>query len=146
MTIQDFDPVPALIGGVLIGGASALAMSMTGKVPGISGITSRLMKPVRGDTVWRALFLVGLIGGAGLTFWLWPPSAAFGRLRPLPWMVAAGLLVGFGTRLSGGCTSGHGVCGIGRRSWPSIGATLVFMATGVATVYVVDHLLAGGAS
>lgn len=127
-----------LAGGILIGLASILALAASGKVPGISGIVARLLKRPPGDTAWRATFLVGLIAGAGATFAIYAPATVF-RLpegRNLIVLAIAGLLVGYGTRLGGGCTSGHGVCGCGSGARDSIVATITFMFTGVATVFI----------
>ena len=125
-----------LIGGILIGLASLLATVLSGKIPGISGVFGRLLVPATPDKTWRAVFLLGLIGGAALSFSLWQSAALFRPMRPLGVMAIAGLLVGFGTRLSGGCTSGHGVCGVGMGAKNSIAATLIFVAVGMATVFI----------
>ena len=125
-------------GGLLIGLASILALAASGKVPGISGIVARLLKPVTGDAVWRAIFLIGLVVGAGITFATYEHATTF-RIpegRNLLVYGIAGLIVGYGTRLGGGCTSGHGVCGCGAGARDSIVATMIFMATGIATVFV----------
>ena len=130
---------PALIGGALIGLGSLLALLATGKIPGISGIVSRLLRPTVGDTAWRVIFLVGLVAGTFIAFRTVSSASAFRPVGSLTLITAAGLLVGFGTRLGGGCTSGHGVCGIGMGSKSAFIATLVFIAGGVATVWVVSH-------
>ena len=133
----------ALVGGMLIGFASLIATVLSGKVPGMSGVFGRLLVPATPDKAWRLVFLIGLIGGAALSFSLWDSAALFRPLRPL-WVVpVAGLFVGFGTRLGGGCTSGHGVCGMGRLSLRSIAATLTFMAAGFVTVFLVRHGFGG---
>lgn len=140
-----------LIGGILIGFASLLATVLSGKVPGISGVFGRLLVPatldppsqgcgVAGKT-WRAVFLLGLIGGAALSFALWRNAAIFRPMRPLVVMAIAGLLVGFGTRLGGGCTSGHGVCGVGMGAKDSIAATLIFMVTAMVTVFIYHRVI-----
>ncbi len=130
----------ALAGGVIIGAASGLLMAMNGRIAGISGILGGLVRPRSGETAWRAFFVAGLVAGGGAAYLAMPerfdPSAA----PDLPWVVLAGLLVGLGTQLGGGCTSGHGVCGISRLSPRSIVATLTFMATGIATVFVLRVL------
>ena len=126
----------ALIGGVLIGVASLLATALSGKIPGISGVFGRLLVPATPDKKWRFLFLVGLIGGAALTFLLWDSAALFRPVRPLAIIGVAGLLVGFGTRLGGGCTSGHGVCGVGTGAKDSIAATLIFVGVAMVTVLI----------
>jgi uncharacterized membrane protein YedE/YeeE len=143
MTIVDFTPLSALVGGVMIGTASAAALALNGKVPGISGVFGRILRGVPGDTAWRVLFVLGLVAGGALIFELHAPAAAFESSRNLWQMALAGLLVGFGTRLGGGCTSGHGVCGISRGSKHSIVATLTFMLAGFATVYVLRHFMVG---
>ncbi len=125
------------LGGILIGLASWLLLASLGRVAGISGIAAGALLPQRGDTAWRWMFLAGLmLGGAATAAWLQPPATA---LRPLALLAAAGLLVGFGTVLGSGCTSGHGVCGLGRRSLRSLVATLVFMGTGAATVVMAGY-------
>jgi len=130
-----------LIGGILIGLASLLATLLSGKIPGISGVFGRLLVPATPDKTWRAVFLVGLIGGAAFSFALWQSAALYRPIRPLAVVVIAGLLVGFGTRLGGGCTSGHGVCGVGMGAKDSIAATLIFMAAGMATVFIYYRLV-----
>ncbi len=130
MTITDFTPWTALFGGILIGTASAWALALNGKIPGISGLCARILRVESGDIAWRVFFLAGLIGGAALLFELFPNTAAFDMAPPLPLAMFAGLLVGISTRVGGGCTSGHGICGIGRGSLRSIVATLVFMGAG----------------
>ncbi len=132
----------ALAGGVLIGSASWLLLAALGRVAGISGIASAAMVPSAEDAAgagsWRKMFLIGLIGGGALAFFLVsPPTVA---VRPLPLLIAAGLLVGVGTVLGAGCTSGHGVCGLGRRSMRSLVATLTFMAAGVITVFAMNSI------
>jgi uncharacterized membrane protein YedE/YeeE len=125
-----------LIGGILIGLASLFATVLSGKIPGISGVFGRLLVPATPDKTWRVVFLLGLIGGAALSFALWQSAALFRPMRPLGVMAIAGLLVGFGTRLGDGCTSGHGVCGVGMGAKNSIAATIIFVAVGMATVFI----------
>ena len=129
----------ALIGGILIGVASLLATVLSGKIPGISGVFGRLLVPATPDKKWRFLFLVGLIGGAALSFLLWDSAALFRPMRPIAVMGVAGLLVGFGTRLGGGCTSGHGVCGVGTGAKDSIAATLIFVGVAIVTVLIYNR-------
>ncbi|MGB8805896.1 MAG: hypothetical protein WCC93_13295, partial [Chthoniobacterales bacterium] len=102
--MHEFTLWHALIGGILIGFASLLATALSGKIPGISGVFGRLLVPATPDKKWRSLFLLGLIGGATLSFLLLDSAAIFRPMRPLAVMAAAGLIVGFGTRLGGGCT------------------------------------------
>jgi uncharacterized protein len=137
-----FTPVLAAIGGALIGLAAVLLMVLTGRLAGISGILGGLLSG-SGDRAWRLAFILGLIMapllGTLVGFPLWPPA------MPTSWVIviAAGLLVGFGTRLASGCTSGHGVCGIARLSIRSIAATAVFMGTAVVVVAFTRHVLGG---
>lgn len=139
--MHHFTPISALVGGLLIGSAAALMLLLKGRIAGISGILGGLLHPSKGDASWRALFLVGMLS-APLGYLLWtghlPQITATTSYRTL---VVAGLLVGFGTRLGSGCTSGHGVCGLARRSSRSIYATLTFMLAGAVTVFVTRHLL-----
>jgi uncharacterized membrane protein YedE/YeeE len=141
--MANFTPVSAAIGGALIGLAAALLMPLTGRIAGISGILGGCLGTAGGDKGWRLAFLGGLIlapltgavTGYGLTTPQMPASFTV--------IIAAGLLVGFGTRLGSGCTSGHGVCGIARLSPRSITATAVFMATAILVVALTRHLLGG---
>jgi uncharacterized protein len=134
--------LPACAGGALIGLAAAALLLLDGRIAGISGIVAGLLTPRSGDTAWRALFVAGLIaGGALLPALTADPFDGLADTAPAR-LVAAGLLVGFGTRLGSGCTSGHGVCGIGRMAPRSLVATATFMATGALTVFLVRHVLA----
>jgi len=142
MTIDwnHFTPWSALTGGGLIGISVALLILLNGRIAGITGIIGGLFKLVKGDAAWRIAFTFGLI--IAPIIWL-----LFGKLPEITidanygLLVVAGLIVGFGARLGSGCTSGHGVCGISRLSPRSIVATLVFMGTGILTVFIVRHLL-----
>jgi uncharacterized membrane protein YedE/YeeE len=143
MTIDwlNFTPWTALAGGLLIGGAAAAFVLFNGRIAGISGIVGGLLRPAHGDIAWRVAFLAGLVA-APLLYQLVAPLPEVridaGRVT----LVTAGLLVGLGTRYGAGCTSGHGVCGLSRRSPRSLVATASFMAAGFATVYVVRHVFA----
>ena len=155
--MTEFTPWSALLGGSLIGLAGGLLLLLSGRVAGVSGIAGGLLarprgdsrggtgSDTRGDTGWRIAFLAGLMIG------LWLYAGLGGRLdhivveADLLTVVVGGLLVGFGTRLGGGCTSGHGVCGISQLSMRSIVATLLFMASAAVTVFVVRHVAGGGA-
>lgn len=132
----------ALAGGVLIGLASFLATFATGKIPGISGVCARLLVPATPDKSWRFVFLIGLVVGAGTAFHFLEPAAIYRPQSTAVITAAAGLLVGFGTRIGGGCTSGHGVCGIGLGAKDSMVATITFMAFGILTVYITHHIFA----
>jgi len=145
MEITGFTPLSAAIGGALIGLSAVLLMALNGRIAGISGIVAGIMAPIRGEgraeLSWRLAFVAGLILAPLLV------SIANGELvtvsAPHPaWMMAlGGLLVGYGTRLGSGCTSGHGVCGIARLSKRSFVATAMFMATAIVTVFILHHLL-----
>jgi len=144
MTIdwQAFTPVSALGGGALIGLATAVLLLFCGRIAGISGILGGLLRPRAGDTGWRLAFTAGLALAPWLFGWLAAPAVPhFGGSTAV--LIGAGLLVGFGTRLGSGCTSGHGVCGVARLAPRSLAATAIFMAAGIATVYVVRHGLGG---
>ncbi len=134
---------PAITGGVFIGLAVALLLLTNGRILGVSGILSGLLDFSPGDTTWRMGFVGGLLSGGLLLLVFYPQAFAVAENRSLLATGVAGLLVGFGARLGGGCTSGHGVCGIGRLSPRSIAATLVFMATGMATVLIINTFLGG---
>ncbi len=142
--MENFTPVPALLGGLLIGLATSSFLVLEGRIAGISGIVGGLLKPVPGDRAWRYLFVLGLlVGGAILRV---TAPEVFGESVETPVTVAvAGLLVGFGTRLGSGCTSGHGVCGNSRLSVRSAIATVTFIVAGAVTVFVAKHLVGGGA-
>lgn len=138
---NSFTPWASLAGGALIGLATAMFVLLNGRIAGVSGILAGLLRPARGEIAWRVAFVGGLILAA----------PAYGLLTALPsvridagygMLVIAGLLVGIGTRYGAGCTSGHGVCGLSRRSPRSLAATAAFMATGFTTVFIVRHLLA----
>lgn len=131
----------ALLGGCLIGLGSLVATVLTGKIPGISGVIGRVLVPATPDKGWRIVFLLGLIGGAALSFLVWDTTALFRPMRPLVVTAIAGLLVGFGTRLGGGCTSGHGVCGVGTAQKDSIAATFIFVVVAMITVFIYNRLL-----
>ena len=132
----------SLAGGALIGIASLGLLWFNGRIAGISGVLAGLVSPRTTSHGWRAAFILGLIGG-GLVAYALAPAAFGAPVSPSPWLWAAGgLLVGIGTRISGGCTSGHGVCGVGRFSRRSMVATGIFMTTGAATV-LAARLLGG---
>ena len=130
----------ALAGGVLIGLAATLLLWLNGRVAGVSGIVNGVIFPKREDTAWRAAFLIGLIAAGGLYMALVPGTALPRTDYSRAGLIVAGILVGFGTRMGNGCTSGHGVCGLGRLSLRSLGAVLTFMATAIMTTFVLRHL------
>ena len=133
-----FTPLTVLLGGALIGLAATVLYVGNGRITGISGILNHALER-RDERGWRIAFLAGLIEAAAAWFAFSGDVARSGF--PLPWLIAAGLLVGFGTRLGNGCTSGHGICGLARLSKRSLAAVLTFMGSGVATVYVLRHVL-----
>jgi uncharacterized protein len=139
MVIENFTPVSALVGGLVIGVAATLLLLLNGRIAGVSGIAGGLLSPARGEIGWRVLFLVGLMIGTGAYRLLSPGGLEIRIEASLPVLLLGGVLVGFGTQLGGGCTSGHGVCGIARLSPRSIAATLVFMVSAALTVYLVRH-------
>ena len=142
--MHNFTPVASLIGGILIGLASVWLLAANGRIAGVSGILHGLAGGTRasppGDRLWRGFFISGLVV-AGFAWHAYAGPAAAREGFGLGWAAAAGLLVGFGTRASGGCTSGHGVCGLGRLSARSLVAVAIFMATGMASAFVTRHLL-----
>jgi uncharacterized membrane protein YedE/YeeE len=121
------------VGGVLIGLAALLLWFGNGRTAGVSGIVGGIVRPLRGDTSWRVAFVVGLLA-AGFAGHALKQESIAASPRSLPLLALAGLLVGFGTRLGSGCTSGHGVCGVARGSRRSLAATATFVATGMLTV------------
>lgn len=133
-----FTPHSALAGGILIGLAATLLYALLGRIAGISGILNSAIDE-RADRAWRLAFLFAMVAAAGAWFAITGvgPRNSF----PAPWLVVGGLLVGFGTRLGGGCTSGHGICGLSRLSRRSLVAVLAFMGAGFATVFLVRHVL-----
>lgn len=134
------DWINALFGGVIIGIAVSLMLLWNGRVTGISGIINGTLSPLKGDTGWRVLFIIGLLLG-GLALKVLNPNIFSGNLETDTWTtVVAGLLVGFGTILGSGCTSGHGVCGISRMSVRSLVATIIFISAGVVAVVVFRRL------
>ncbi len=141
--MHNFTPIASLIGGIMIGlGASAMLL-MEGRIAGISGIFAGLLRPIKGDLLWKLCFTAGLIAGGLMLKIALPAAFDFGIVRPYAALIAAGLLVGFGTRLGNGCTSGHGVCGISRLSARSMVATGTFMVSGAIVVFLVNHVLGG---
>src|SRR5438309_6204960 len=139
--MANFTPLSAAIGGALIGLSSVLLMLLTGRIAGISGVFAGLLNIRSEDKSWRIAFIAGLILAPVVAGWIGYGMAA--PTLPASWVVivAAGLLVGFGTRLGGGCTSGHGICGIGMGAKDSIAATLIFMVAAMVTVYIYNGVL-----
>ena len=130
----------ALLGGALIGLAAAGLLALTGKTAGVSGILDGVLRREREEWGWKAAFLAGLVSGGLLIGWQMPAALAGDPPRTWPYVIAGGLLVGFGARLGGGCTSGHGVCGIGRGSLRGLVGTVFFIAAGALTVFLLGRL------
>lgn len=135
---EAFTPYTALLGGLLIGLSAILLVLLTGRVAGISGIVGGLLKPQHGETLWRLTFVVGLLAAPWLYAQVVGPFE-FESPRSTAALIVAGLLVGYGTRLGSGCTSGHGVCGLSRLSVRSLVATGIFMAVGFVFASLVMH-------
>jgi uncharacterized membrane protein YedE/YeeE len=140
MTIDwiHFTPWTSLVGGLLIGVSATLLLFFNGKIAGISGIVGGLFRPFNGDIGWRLTFIVGMVC-APLVYGLAMPLPDVSVDTSMPTLIVAGLLVGIGARYGSGCTSGHGICGLSRRSPRSMVATLAFMFAGFVTVYLVRH-------
>lgn len=137
-----FTPASAFGGGMLIGLAAALLILLNGRIAGISGILGGLLRPGPGETGWRIAFLVGMVlAPVGWALVATLPAIDIDASYPV--LIAAGLIVGISTRYGGGCTSGHGVCGLSRLSPRSLVATLAFMASGFAIVFLIRHVLGG---
>jgi len=138
--IAHFTPIESLLGGVLLGVAVTLFLHFNGRIAGVSGIVGGLLRPVVGQVLWRIAFVMGLCLSPAL-YALFAPLPAIQIESSYIQLVAAGLLVGIGTRYGSGCTSGHGICGISRLSKTSILATLLFLISGMLTVFVIRHLM-----
>lgn len=139
MEIVNFTPIPALIGGLLIGLAASILLLFNGRIFGITGIISGIITPKKHDVFWRSLLVIGLAAGAFIAhqFYNTPDTMS---TRSIPLLMLGGFITGLGARIGSGCTSGHGVCGISRFSKRSIVATLTFMGTGFATVFILRIL------
>ena len=141
--MAEFSVLNSLLGGAIIGLAAGLLLFFNGRIAGVSGILGGVLLPRTGEWLWRALFLIGLAIGGLVASGFSVGVISFGLERSFPALIVAGLLVGVGTRMGAGCTSGHGLCGMARLSPRSMVATGTFFFTGVVTVYVVNHLLGG---
>jgi len=141
--MTEFTPMTAAIGGALIGLSAVLLLWLNGRVAGVSGILYGVFTRHSAERDWRLLFVVGLVMGGAIYQWVTELPLMTRDDFPLPVLVIAGLLVGVGTRLGSGCTSGHGVCGISRFSLRSFLATATFIATGIITTTVIRILLGG---
>ena len=134
-----FTPIPALVGGGLIGLAAAGLLLFSGQIAGISGIIGGIVRPPPSDRAWRVAFDLGLVGGGFLVLFAYPSALPFGFERDVAALIAGGVLVGVGTRMAHGCTSGHGVCGLARLSLRSLSATITFILAGAIVVYFSLH-------
>lgn len=138
--MSHFTPLQSLIGGLLIGFSTLLMIRLLGKIAGISGIVGQLWSSGSGDRAWRFAFVAGLLISPFL-YALFTPLPETVVMTSTPWLILAGLMVGFGSRLGSGCTSGHGVCGLSRLSLRSMVATVTFMTTAILVVWLVRHVL-----
>ncbi len=136
--MEDFTPVGGLVGGLLIGLAVALMLLLNGRVAGVSGILGGLLTLRTGNALWRAAFVAGLVLGA--LAYVSAADVPVAVVAPLPAVLAGGLLVGFGTRLGSGCTSGHGLCGMARLSRRSVAATAAFFGVAMLIVFLTRHV------
>lgn len=141
--MENFTPLPAFLGGILIGLAAVLLLLANGRIAGISGIVGGLLPPEAGDAGWRLAFVAGLVAAPLLHAAVTGGAAPITVTSSTGLLLAGGLLVGFGSRLGGGCTSGHGVCGLARLSSRSLAATGTFLAAATVTVLVTRHLIGG---
>ena len=140
--MENFTPIPAFLGGAMIGTSASLLLLFNGRITGISGIMSQIFyTSSKNELSWRLLFLCGLVLGAICFNYLYPNLFEPRQDYPLFLLIASGFLVGIGTRMGNGCTSGHGICGIANFSHRSIFATLTFMISGMASVYFFRHIL-----
>jgi len=141
--MENFTPLESALGGLLIGLASSAMLVLNGRIAGISGIAGGILRRVPGDTSWRVLFVAGLAVGGVAAYLVSPGAFAFEVDRSLGVLAVAGVIVGVGTQMGSGCTSGHGVCGLSRFSKRSLVAVGTFMSTAALTVYAVQQLFGG---
>ncbi|MFT5358358.1 MAG: putative membrane protein YedE/YeeE [Polyangiales bacterium] len=141
--MEHFTPFASLFGGLVIGLATSLVLITHGRIAGISGIAGGILKLQSNDTVWRLLFVSGLVAGGFLYSLMWPSAFAVDIERSVPTLIVAGLLVGVGTQMGNGCTSGHGICGLSRFSTRSLVAVLTFLTT-AATAVALMNAFGGG--
>ncbi len=139
--MENFTPVSALLGGALIGLSASLLLLLNGRMAGISGIMNGLFLAPKKEEIWRGLFLLGLIGGAFIFQLMTYDSLSVRENYPIVLIILGGFFVGVGTRMGSGCTSGHGICGIANFSIRSITATIVFMLSGILTVFILKHVI-----
>jgi len=141
--MENFTPISALIGGLLIGLAAVILLLFNGRIMGVTGITGGVLQPQRHDLVWRVMFLASLAVAPIFYSWAMAEPLVVEVTDSLTALIAGGFLVGFGACVGSGCTSGHGVCGLGRCSKRSLVVTVTFLVTSVATVFVMHHMIGG---
>jgi uncharacterized protein len=143
MNMENFTPWMATLGGICVGLSAGLIFKIGGKVCGISGIFNQTLYGmcIKRDYIWRLFFVIGLIAGGYMMLQVYPPSSNFDMDIPVPYVVVAGLCVGYGTRLGSGCTSGHGICGLGRVSKRSGFATATFMSVAILVTYITQKYI-----
>ncbi|GHA18585.1 membrane protein [Devosia pacifica] len=141
--MTEFTPFASLFGGALIGLSAVLLMAFNGRIAGMTGIVAGIIPPLETGWMWRAAFLAGAILAPALLVGAFGDTVGFDSPTPVAWLIAGGIIVGIGVQFGSGCTSGHGICGIARLSPRSIVATLTFMASTAATVFVIRHVLGG---
>jgi uncharacterized membrane protein YedE/YeeE len=139
----DFTPLQSTIGGILIGLSASLLLLMEGRIAGISGIVGGILAPKPGELGWRVAFVLGLLIPGGVALFLKPELVRNTLATPIPVLILAGLLVGFGTQLGNGCTSGHGVCGLSRLSRRSLASVMMFMGVGMLTAVLAAEFMGG---
>jgi uncharacterized protein len=140
--MSNFTPIASTVGGVLMGLSATSLLVLNGRIAGVAGILRGALQPTKGDVAWRMFFLCGLLAGGGALALLRPESLGPSQ-RPVALVLAGGLLVGLGVRLSNGCTTGHGICGISRFSMRSMVATMTFMVLAMATTFLCQHVIGG---
>lgn len=141
--MEGFTPVLSTLGGLLIGLAAIVLLLANGRIAGISGITAGVLRPKKDNTLWRILFIAGMLIGAMLIRWFHPDALAIRIDVSNAALLLGGFLVGIGTRIGNGCTSGHGVCGVGRLAPRSLVASATFFGLAVLTTWVIRHLIGG---
>ena len=142
--MENFTPYTAFSGGMLIGLSVAIMLFFNGRITGISGFIAEVLTPKVDEWLWRMVFLTGMIIGSFVFVFLFPDTFVPRTGFPLSLLIIGGLLVGFGTKLGSGCTSGHGICGLAQLSPRSLVATIVFMFSGAITVFIIRHIVGMG--
>lgn len=139
--MTEFTPLHALLGGLLIGGSAALLLWLNGRIAGVTGMVTGLLVKPSAEQAWRLLFLLGLVVGTAAYGFFAAQATPIRHGFPVPLLIGAGLLIGYGTAQANGCTSGHGVCGLARFSVRSLVATVTFLAVAIGTTYIARHVL-----